>query len=275
MLIAFTAGKGAPGVTTSALALSLSWPSFLPPEAVLVECDPAGADLPWRVTTTSGRPLDQDRGITSWVAASRTTTNSPALLREHSQEVDGGLRVVIGPAGPAQADALGASGWSRIPDLLTTSGFEGDVLVDCGRLLAPQAVQTPILAKADAIVVVARPSLSGVAHLQKAITTAAQSRNQGTGSGLAHIGVLVVDKAARPGSRRASARDVKSVLDATPGLTDLPVLGVLAWDPRTAAAWAGDGQIRRRARLTTTATRCAMDIRAWAAQLRTREEVSR
>ena len=41
MLIAMTSAKGAPGVTTAALALALSWPR----RTVLAELDPAGGDV--------------------------------------------------------------------------------------------------------------------------------------------------------------------------------------------------------------------------------------
>ena len=41
MLIALCSVKGAPGVTTSALALALSWPR----PVVLAELDPAGGDV--------------------------------------------------------------------------------------------------------------------------------------------------------------------------------------------------------------------------------------
>ena len=41
MLIALCSAKGAPGVTTSALALALSWPR----PVILAELDPAGGDV--------------------------------------------------------------------------------------------------------------------------------------------------------------------------------------------------------------------------------------
>ena len=41
MLIALCSAKGAPGVTTSGLALTLSWPRGV----VLAELDPAGGDV--------------------------------------------------------------------------------------------------------------------------------------------------------------------------------------------------------------------------------------
>jgi len=43
VLIAFVSGKGAPGTSTSALALALAWPR----PVLLAECDPRGGDLVW------------------------------------------------------------------------------------------------------------------------------------------------------------------------------------------------------------------------------------
>ena len=43
-LIAVAADKGAPGVTTTALALAAVWPR----PVLLAECDPAGGDLVYR-----------------------------------------------------------------------------------------------------------------------------------------------------------------------------------------------------------------------------------
>ena len=40
-LYALVSAGGAPGVTTSALALTLSWPS----QVILAECDPSGGDI--------------------------------------------------------------------------------------------------------------------------------------------------------------------------------------------------------------------------------------
>ena len=44
-LIGFTSAKGSPGVTTSALALTLCWHHATGRTALLVEADPAGGDI--------------------------------------------------------------------------------------------------------------------------------------------------------------------------------------------------------------------------------------
>ena len=49
-LIAIASDKGAPGVTTSALALAAVWPR----PVLLAECDPSGGDLAYRFPDSSG-----------------------------------------------------------------------------------------------------------------------------------------------------------------------------------------------------------------------------
>src|SRR3982074_1468642 len=57
-LIAIASDKGAPGVTTAALALAAVWPR----PVLLAECDPAGGDLVYRFPAVGGGPLDPRAG---------------------------------------------------------------------------------------------------------------------------------------------------------------------------------------------------------------------
>jgi len=162
---------------------------------------------------------------------------------EHVQQLDGGLGVLIGPPGPEQAEAMGGA-WGMIADLL--AGLPGtDVVADCGRLLSRSSPVVPLVQRADLVVVVTRTTVSGVAHARHGLGVAARIRNAGpqTGlgsvSGLDRLAVLVVVDPATPGSRKAHQRQVDEVLADVPGLQDVPVVGVLAYDPRTAAALNG------------------------------------
>ena len=58
MLIAVAADKGAPGVTTTAVALAAVWPR----PVLLAECDPAGGDIVYRLPGEGGDRLDPRRG---------------------------------------------------------------------------------------------------------------------------------------------------------------------------------------------------------------------
>lgn len=239
VLIAVAADKGAPGVSTSVVALGLGWPR----PVLLAECDPAGADLPWRLQGQDGQPLSQSVGIASLATAARSSGGlSP--LRGHLQVLDGGLDVLVGPAGPEQAEAIGSS-WASVAACLGAVA-DVDVLADCGRVLTTSTLVAPVLQQADLVVMVTRPTLGGVAHLRRGIARVARLLNTTTtrdggprGSGLDRIGVLVVDDGAT--GRRAGARQVDEVMQSTPGLVDVPVLGILAYDAKAAAALAGSG----------------------------------
>lgn len=239
MLIAVVADKGAPGVTTSCLALALGWPR----PVLLAECDPAGADLPWRLTGALGRPLVQGTGLVSLATSTRGFGARPGASQQavwdHVQGLDGGLPVLVGPPAPEQAEAMGPA-WGTIADLL--AGVTGaDVIADCGRLLSRSSPAAPVVQRADLVVLVTRPTVSGVAHARHGLAVAARVRNDGAGagSGLDRLAVLMVSDPATPGSRKAHRRQVNEVLADVPGLQDVPVIGVLAHDPRAAAALNG------------------------------------
>ena len=54
MLIAVAADKGAPGVTTTAVALAAVWPR----PVLLAECDPAGGDLVYVMSAVAQEQID-------------------------------------------------------------------------------------------------------------------------------------------------------------------------------------------------------------------------
>lgn len=246
VLIAMVADKGAPGVTTSALVLALGWPA----PVLLAECDPAGADLPWWVAGAGGRPLAQGTGVVSLAMAGRGATGAERRVWEHVQHLEGGLPVLVGPPGPEQAEAMGGA-WQVIADQLAGPRAEGSgepdmtgevhVVVDCGRLLSRSSPAAAVVQRADLVVVVTRPTVSGVAHARHGVGVAARVLNDSprAGSGLDRVAVVVVDDPSAPGSRKTHERQVGVVIAGVPGLQDVPVLGVLAHDPRTAAALTG------------------------------------
>ena len=76
-LIAVAADKGAPGVTTTALALAAVWPR----PVLLAECDPAGGDLVYRFPAAAVSASTRAAGCSAspWplaVACSRTRAGS-------------------------------------------------------------------------------------------------------------------------------------------------------------------------------------------------------
>ncbi len=247
-LIAVTAGKGAPGVTTAAVSLGAVWPRRL----VVAECDPAGADLHLRLQDPDGRPLAQDRGLLSLATRIRPYVR-PDEVWGHTQTVAGGLEVLAGPSTPAHTAAMAVS-WPAIADLL--SGLHGaDVLVDCGRLdlAAPTA---GIIRAADLVLVLARATVEGVAHLLpvlRALTHPSQPQN---GS---RVGVVVL---ADPRDHHAVS-EVEDVLTGWPLPAHVPVFGRIALDPSGAAGLRGQwGRRLDRSPLIESARGLARDLDA-------------
>ena len=231
-LIAVLADKGAPGVTTTAVVLAAVWPQ----PAVLAECDVAGGDLPYRLPSSGGVPLAQDRGLLSLASAVRSPSG-PDAVWEHTQQLDGGLRVLVGPTVPEQAAAM-ATAWTPISGML--AGLPGtDVIADCGRVLGDTPV-LPVLRRAELLIVVARHTVEGVAHLRHGLVAVARAVNaQGSPTGasaLRRTAVLLITDARRG---REATREVSRLLADSPGLGDVSVLGALADDPAAARGLSG------------------------------------
>jgi hypothetical protein len=152
-LVALASAKGSPGVTTLARALAGLWPR----PALLLELDPAGGDLAARGC------LALDPGLASLALAARSGL-SPEMLASHAQTLADGASLVVAPVHPAQVGAaLEVVGASLVP---VAAGLAGvDMLADCGRLEDSSPV-LGVAEKADAVVLVARPTLDGLAHLQ-------------------------------------------------------------------------------------------------------------
>ena len=96
-LIAVTADKGAPGVTTACVALAAVWPR----PVLLAEADPSGGDLIYRLPAAGGGQLDPGRGLLSLAVAVRRGLE-PAQAWEHTQKLHGGLDLLVGVVTPEQ-----------------------------------------------------------------------------------------------------------------------------------------------------------------------------
>ncbi|MEO5874282.1 MAG: hypothetical protein ABIS86_00200 [Streptosporangiaceae bacterium] len=215
-LIALAADKGAPGVTTAAVALGAVWPR----PVLVAECDLAGGDLVYRLPGEQGM-LDPAKGLLSLAATARKGLR-PEQIGPHTQRLSGGLDVLVGVGNAEQA--LGLT-WLWSPLGRSFAIIPGiDVIADCGRLGAASPM-TDLLREADMVVMVTQASLEQVAHLRERITAlSAELPRQ-----RAQIGVVVI---ADPRGYRGSIGEVERVI----AQAKLPatVLGGLAYDPRGA-----------------------------------------
>jgi hypothetical protein len=221
-LIALAADKGAPGVTTAAVALGAVWPR----PVLVAECDPAGGDLVYRLPGEHGM-LDPAKGMLSLATEARRGLR-PEQIAPHTQRLVGGLDVLAGLTNAEQSKGLD---WLWSPLGRSFAILPGvDVLADCGRL-GPGAGLLDLLREADLVVLVTHATLEHVAHLRERISQLSADLPQQR----AQLGVIVV---ADPRGYRGSLTEVERVL----AQSKLPaqVIGGLAYDPKGAQMLRGE-----------------------------------
>ncbi|QBS41353.1 winged helix-turn-helix domain-containing protein [Nocardia sp. CS682] len=150
MLIAITGIGHRTGVTTAAVALSAAWPG--PEQAVLIEADPRGGHLAEHVLSGTGL------GLVRLAAAVGTDRCGLAQLVEHTQLLPTGVPVLTAPASAEQVRAmLVAPALSGSPTHRADDG--GPVVIaDCG-IAHPDSAALPLVAGADALIVLVRPQM--------------------------------------------------------------------------------------------------------------------
>jgi hypothetical protein len=230
-MVAVAAGKGAPGVTTTAVMLAAVWPR----PVLLAECDPAGGDLVYRFPAAAGGALDPRRGLLSLAAAARHGLR-PGQVWEHTQRLPGGLDVLTGVTTAEQGAGLGPL-WGQLG---TTLGRlpQADVIADCGRLdLA--GPYCGLLAQAAAIVLVTRHDLGQVVRLRERIPALLAALASRGPDAAATVSVLLI---AAPRRLPVARAEVAGAL--WPGGGRVTVASGLAYDPRAARQLRGDWGVR-------------------------------
>lgn len=212
MLVAVVSAKGSPGVTTLGLGLAARWPH---PEAVLVEADPAGGDLSARF----GLPHEPGLAAMALAARHRGERQDPV---EWWQQLPCGVGVVLAPPGAAARASVSALASRGVPLLKQLAG-ERAVVVDAGRW-EPESPVGPLLAAADVVLLLARPSLEEIGQAQ----ARAQALRQLAGD------VRLVLAAGRS---RWPAGEVAAAVGLAPA--GVPPVGVLPQDDRGAGVLAG------------------------------------
>lgn len=218
--------KGAPGVTTTALALAHVWPGA---DVVVAECDPSGGDLSARLTITSEGVLalaaDSPGGVPTLEALRRQLTAlgpiAPIARPRHTRNSDsdaGRVLALVGHRSAAQSANPLRYLSAALGDLFRA--MDADVLVDCGRLYS----ESPALAfveRADQFVIVVRPTPDELPRLLDDLPA------------LTPRDPLLVLRG-RPSDRqmRYSPQEVEAALG-------LKVIGTIEEDPDGAAALAG------------------------------------
>jgi MinD-like ATPase involved in chromosome partitioning or flagellar assembly len=248
VLIAMTSAKGAPGVTTTALALALFWPR----RAVLAELDPAGGD----VLAGYGRAEVSAGGLAELELAARR--GGPARhLDAHLLQLDstGRTRLL-----PGLADPIGARNvdWHCLAGpLAAMDGGSTDVLADCGRLGA-EHFPRDVVRRAAAVIIVTRSTLRAVRSAASAVT--ALRADPGAGGSSSGALAAVVVAAGEP----YDEREIGEALG-------VPVLGALPRDSR-AASVLSDGAPAGRFFAQSALLRDSREVAARVSQFAARHE---
>lgn len=217
-VIALAGCSGAPGVTTSALALLLSWPLEPGRRMVLAECDPDGGSVLHGLLQGT---LGDRYGLRNLSVAARKGEFGDAFWRQlidlssedGKRESPRDRLLLPGITDSAQAASLG-SVWKGLA--VTFRGIEAehghDVLIDLGRrgAFGPSGV---LAEQADSVVVVVRNTLRCL--------QAAQARVSALEERVGDVGLIVIDEGPYP------AGEVQRVLQ-------VPVVATLPCAPKEA-----------------------------------------
>ncbi|MFE0457736.1 hypothetical protein ACFW1A_00565 [Kitasatospora sp. NPDC058965] len=243
-LIVVGSAKGAPGTSTAALGLASVWGRG----SLLVEADENGGDLVYRHAGDNGAALNPEKGLLSLAVATRGgRPMSVPMLWEHTQKLNGGLDVLVGPSGPEQATAWSGL-WLNLGRALAAMG-DTDAIVDVGRI-GPRSSNADLLSSASLVLLVARTHAEDLAAVRdRAAAVVAR-----LGAGGAPVGILLV--APRREWNRAAAGLGQLLVGAGVGAE---VLGCIEEDPDGAAQLAGrkggrvaKSKLLRSARLVVT-----------------------
>ncbi|PPK98784.1 hypothetical protein CLV92_101485 [Kineococcus xinjiangensis] len=230
-LVTLCSAKGSPGVTTSAALLAALWPG----PVLLVDADTDGGDLALRLPGADGRPLDQERGVLPLLTSARRGLRADALLQQ-AQTAAGGTDLLCGVPGPEQALAASAS-WPVLAracaDLASPAAgaVRRSVVADAGRV-STRSEHLDLLLLSDVVVLVFRPSVSGVVQARERLRALAPVLRPRGGTG-PHLALLAV---AGPTEVPALPGAVATIRRAAEGAVDL---GCLALDARGAAVFDG------------------------------------
>ena len=212
MLIAIASASGAPGVTTTALALALHWPR----PVVLVEADASGS--PGLLAGYFRGQLDPP-GLVDLVLAQRSELLAETVPRLLTALDGADASVLFGLRSHQQA-AGAAALWQPLLTVLQSLEDAGtDVLVDVGRLGSPGSPR-PLIAGASVVLLVGRSDLPGLAGARSWASALASEATPGH-----EVRMLLVGD-----DRPYSSREVAKTLG-------IPVLAAVEWAPELAKVY--------------------------------------
>jgi len=243
VIIGLVSVSGSPGVTTTALGLTLAWPRA----SLLVDTDAQQAILAGYLA--GQEPAEP--GLSQVIASTKRTGDLREAIwltaRPLPDDNQTTRRLLLpGPAAPWERSAIN-SRWgslaSAFGELSSAAGL--DVIIDLGRLQTPASADpssvlpTQLLEGLDVLAVMLHPTLKSVAAARRMLGSVTESTNR---LGISdRLGLLLRTPAG------VLSRDQAHIDTFTPRevahATQVPVLGTIATDP-AAAAVLSDGMPR-------------------------------
>jgi hypothetical protein len=227
-LLALASNRGSPGCTTTALALAAAWPSERG-APLLVEADPDGGVLAARAG------LGIKPGLIELCGRARVALTDDDVW-SFAQELPGGQPVLVGHPAAEQCHAALRAAGARLAEYLATMP-DRDAIVDVGRL-RPGSPASAIVGRADVVLVVVHPTVEEIGAVAY---RAGVLRDAGAAL------VLI-------GDRPYSVGEVAAAVE-------VPVVGVIAYDVRGAAALANGLGTRAVARTSLLRSSAALAAR--------------
>ena len=232
-LIVLASASGSPGVSTTALGLTLNWPR----PVLLVDADPTGSSSVFAGYFHGTQ--EPTGGLINLALSLRDGGLADALPRE---------TLLLDPEAPAERSAWFLPGiraheqapsllalWDPLTEQLRALERNGqDVIVDAGRLGLAGWPQ-PLIAASDLTLLVTRSSLPALAG---ATSWAKTLRGQfGAVGGLSRLGVLLVDEERRwptvPTGARVRPYTARHIAKAL----QIPVVASVDWEPESAEVY--------------------------------------
>jgi hypothetical protein len=217
-VLALTNAKGAPGVSTAALAMTLLWPR----SALLVEADPAGSSV---LAGYLRGTVDHSRGLLGLAMAHRHGELREALWTQTvpltSNAPGAEKRWLLPGISDATQGASTTGLWGPLAAVLASLDGQGvDVLVDAGRAGAAQP-PTALLRQADLVLLVLDSSLPAVAAARARLGLLAEELALPSAAEVtqSRLRLLLIGE-----GRPYNGREIAASLG-------VPLMASLAWDP--------------------------------------------
>lgn len=211
-VVALTSAKGSPGVSTTALAMAMTWSR----PVLLLEADTAGSSSILPGYFRGG--IMHDVGLVDLAMAHRDGDLLDSVYRSSIPIPGAGhARLIPGLSSPVQARTM-MQAWEQIAAAMHTMDQHGtDVIIDAGRL-GTIGGPMPLLRSADAVILVTRSNLPVIAALRAAIPVLREDLHT-NGQGDDVLSLVVVGQ-----GKPYPAKDISDAID-------VPTLAVIDFDP--------------------------------------------